>query len=183
MATARPAPADPSTPRLELDRFLPYRLNVLAALTSDGVARLYSRQFGVSIPEWRIVATLGEHVKLTAHAIGAHSHMHKTKVSRAVGDLISRGVVRREINKDDLREAFLSLTAEGRAIYEGIAPLALSYEVRLVEGLNDVERAAVNDAVATLTRRSRALLDEIKREQAKGGKQDPAAPPARLRDS
>lgn len=179
MATARPRSAEAAPTGLELDRYLPYRLNVLAALASDGVARLYSRQFGVSIPEWRIIATLGEQVKLTAHAIGAHSHMHKTKVSRAVGDLISRGVVRREINKDDLREAFLSLTAEGRAIYEGIAPLALSYEVRLVEGLTEAERAAVDDAVTTLTRRSRALLEEIKREQAKSGGRTRPAPGGR----
>lgn len=168
MATAKPRPTDDPRPCLELDRFLPYRLNVLAALTADGVARLYSRQFGVSIPEWRIIATLGEYAKLTAHAIGAHSHMHKTKVSRAVGDLISRGIVRREINKDDLREAFLSLTTEGRAIYEGIAPLALGYEVRLVEGLSETEREAVESAISALTRRSRALLDEIKKEEVGG---------------
>lgn len=167
MATVRSRSAD-SSRLLELDRFLPYRLNILAALTSEGVARLYSRRFGISIPEWRIIATLGEQDRLTAHAIGAHSHMHKTKVSRAAGDLISRGLVRREINKDDLREAFLSLTGEGRAIYEQIAPIALGYEVRLVDGLTDAERMAVESAVEALTRRSRALLDEIKREQDGG---------------
>ncbi len=165
MSTAKRIPAGGAQRRLDLDRFLPYRLNVLAALTSEGVARLYSRQFGVSIPEWRILATLGDQDRLTAHAIGAHSQMHKTKVSRAVGDLISRGLVRREINKNDLREAFLSLTGEGRAVYDAIVPLALSYEVRLLEDLSDTERAAVESAMSTLTRRSRTLLEEIKREQ------------------
>ncbi|MET0605608.1 MAG: MarR family transcriptional regulator [Beijerinckiaceae bacterium] len=165
-------------PTLELERFLPYRLNVLAALSSEGVARLYSRRFGISIPEWRIVATLGESDRLTAHAIGGHSHMHKTKVSRAVGDLISRGLVRREINKRDLREAFLTLTPSGRAVYEAIAPLALSYEARLVEGLSEADRLAVERAISALTVRSRALLDQIKTEQ--NGESEPASSPDQI---
>lgn len=150
------------TPALALDAFLPYRLNVLAALTSEGLARLYSERFGVGIPEWRVLAALGESGSMTGGAVGAHSHMHKTKVSRAVASLAGAGLVRREASRVDLREVVLSLTPEGARVYGAIVPLALDYERRLVEGLTPQGREAIEAALSVLTARSRSLLGEIK---------------------
>jgi DNA-binding MarR family transcriptional regulator len=147
--------------RLRLEAFLPYRLNLLAAETSQGLARLYSRRFGLSIPEWRVIATLGEFTTATAKAIGLHSHMHKTKVSRAVADLLRRGLLRRQVNKADLREAKLTLTGEGRRVYEEIVPLALTYQARLVADMSELERHAIDKAIHVLTLRSKKLLAEI----------------------
>ena len=70
------------------------------------------------------VVTLGQHGVMTAKAIGAHTHMHKTKVSRAVALLEKRRLLARRANRDDMREAFLSLTASGRTMYEEVAPHA-----------------------------------------------------------
>ena len=64
---------------------------------------------------------------MTGKEIGAHSHMHKTKVSRAVALLERRKLLARKANRADLREAFLSLTPAGRAIYEDLAPIALEF--------------------------------------------------------
>jgi DNA-binding MarR family transcriptional regulator len=149
--------------RLVLDDFLPYRLNVLASLTSDGVARLYSAQFGLTIPEWRVLATLGERDSTTAKFIGEHSQMHKTKVSRAVADMIRRGLIKRQTNRADLREAFLTLTATGRATYERIVPLALAYQAELIDGLSEDDLRTVDRAIEILTTRSRNLLAAIRR--------------------
>ena len=44
-----------------LERFLPYRLNVLASLTSNALAQIYADRFGLTIPAWRVVATLGQY--------------------------------------------------------------------------------------------------------------------------
>lgn len=153
--------------KLVLEHFLPYRLNVLAALTSEGLARLYSARFDIGIPEWRLIATLGEFGRMTAKAIGQHSHMHKTKVSRAVADLIARGFVRRETNKADLREAFLSLTGEGQHVYATIAGIALTYQSQLVESLTPEQKAVIEQAMTILTERSSLMLARI-REQHPG---------------
>ena len=68
---------------IELEHFLPYRLNVVAEAVSRALARLYEKRHGISIAEWRVIATLGQYERMTAKDIGAHSRMHKTKVSRA----------------------------------------------------------------------------------------------------
>ena len=70
---------------------------------------------------------------MTGKAIGARTHMHKTKVSRAVAQLEARKFVTRKANRADLREAFLSLTPAGRAVYEELAPRAREFTEKLSE--------------------------------------------------
>lgn len=147
-------------PSLQLDTFLPYRLNVLAQVVSEGLARLYSERFGIGIPEWRIIATLGEFGQMTARDVGAHSRMHKTKVSRAVAALEERRLLERRANEQDRREAFLSLTAAGRNVYEAIAPLALNYAEQLTDGLSAEDLATLERIVAQLMARSGILHKE-----------------------
>ena len=75
---------------LKLEEFLPYRLNVCASLVSHALSRIYADRYRIGVPEWRVLVTLGQFGAMTAKAIGAHSHMHKTKVSRAVALLERR---------------------------------------------------------------------------------------------
>ena len=102
----------PGAPLIELERFLPYRLNVVAEAVSRDLSQLYADRHGISIPEWRVIATLGQYERMTAKDIGAHSRMHKTKVSRAVARLTKRGCLSKSSNSDDKREAFLELQME-----------------------------------------------------------------------
>src|SRR5215468_5113207 len=95
---------------LKLEEFLPYRLNVCASLVSHALSKIYAERYKIGVPEWRVLVTLGQFGAMTAKAIGTHSHMHKTKVSRAVALLEGRKLVTRRANRADLREAFLSLT-------------------------------------------------------------------------
>jgi MarR family len=99
---------------LKLEEFLPYRLNVCSSLVSHALSRIYADRYKIGVPEWRVLVTLGQFGAMTAKTIGDHSHMHKTKVSRAVALLERRKLVTRRANRADLREAFLSLTAAGR---------------------------------------------------------------------
>jgi DNA-binding MarR family transcriptional regulator len=153
---------------LKLEEFLPYRLNVLASLTSQALSRVYSERYGIGVPEWRVLVTLGQFGMMTGKAIGAHSHMHKTKVSRAVAELERRKLVTRRANREDLRESFLSLTPAGRAIYEELAPHALEFARRLAEVIDPQDRAAFERAFQRLTERSRLLAEETARSSAKG---------------
>ena len=146
--------------RLKLENFLPYQLNVVASLVSQALSRVYSRRYGIGVPEWRVLVTLGQYEAMTAKAIGAHTHMHKTKVSRAVALMERRRLLARRANRDDMREAFLSLTAAGRAMYEEVAPHALDFARRLTEILTPADRDAFNRALSQLTARSAQLAAE-----------------------
>jgi DNA-binding MarR family transcriptional regulator len=147
----------PAAPLLELQDFLPHRLNVLSSLVSQALTRVY-RQYGIGIPEWRVLVSLGQFGVMTGKAIGARTHMHKTKVSRAVAQLEERKFLTRRANRDDLREAFLSLTPAGRAAYDELAPRALEFTDRLSEVVALADRAAFDRAVRQLTERSAELV-------------------------
>jgi DNA-binding MarR family transcriptional regulator len=149
--------AAPRAVPLKLDTFLPYRLNVVASLVSQALSRIYVDRYGLGVPEWRILVTLGEFETMTAKAIGAHSHMHKTKVSRAVSALERRKFLARRENRADRREAFLSLTPAGRAIYHDLAPGALDFADRLFEVIDPADRGAFERAMIRLTEHSRML--------------------------
>ena len=144
---------------LTLAAFLPYRLSVLAAAVSEGLARLYEARFGIGIPEWRVLATVGEFGSITATAVGAHARMSKVKVSRAAAALAARGLIARRGNPQDRRAAFLVLTAAGAAMYAEIAPLALDYARALADALAPGEAARLDGLVDALTRRADALRE------------------------
>jgi DNA-binding MarR family transcriptional regulator len=152
-------------PALKLEEFLPYQLNVLASLSSQALSRVYAERHGIGVPEWRVLVTLGQFGVMTGKAIGAHSHMHKTKVSRAVAQLERRKLLARRANRDDMREAFLSLTPAGRAIYDKIVPMALDFVRRLSEVIDPADRPAFDRAVRKLTARSAELVAEMAKQR------------------
>jgi DNA-binding MarR family transcriptional regulator len=145
-------------PFLRLEEFLPYRLNVLAAAVSEGLAKVYSERFGLDIPGWRVLATLAQFERATATEIGAHSRMHKTKVSRAVTALEARGLIERSANPDDKRESFAALTASGRRMHAEIVPLALAYQRAVVAALPEAD-----------ARRLDAIIDALSASALKAG--------------
>jgi DNA-binding MarR family transcriptional regulator len=146
---------------LKLEQFLPYQLNVVSSLVSQALSRVYAQRYGIGVPEWRVLVTLGQYQMMTAKAIGAHTHMHKTKVSRAVAILEKRRLLGRRPNREDKREAFLSLTAAGKNIYEELAPHALDFAKRLTEILTSADREAFNRVISQLTARSAQLVAEV----------------------
>lgn len=155
-------------PLLKLEAFLPYRLSILAEAVSQSLAGVYRRRYGIAIPEWRVLATLGQFDSMTAKEIGLHSRMHKTKVSRAVATLEERRLVRRHTNSRDMRESFLELTSAGRRIYDELVPEALGFVDRLLAPLSEEERTALEPLLQRLTERAFELNDRMD-EPANGG--------------
>ena len=145
---------------LRLEQFLPYQLNVVATLASEALSRVYARRYRIGIPEWRVLVTLGQFGVMTGKAIGTHTHMRKTKVSRAVALLEKRKLLARRITRADMRESFLSLTAPGRAIYEELVPHAVDFARRLTDILTPRDRDAFQRALQQITDRSAQLVAE-----------------------
>jgi len=158
----------PDEAPLKLEEFLPYRLNVAAALTSQALSQVYAKRYGIGVPEWRVLVTLGQYGMMTGKAVGSHSHMHKTKVSRAVALLEKRKLLARRANREDLRESFLSLTPAGRAIYEDLAPIALDFAKRLADVIEPADRAAFERAIERLTESSPKLAAEVAKTRREG---------------
>lgn len=138
---------------LDLDRFLPYRLDILAEGVSRALSRIYKDKYGLGVPEWRVLAHLGQYAPITARDIGAHSRMHKTKVSRAVAELERLGFLARAGSSADRREELLSLTAKGKAAYADLAPKAANFARHLLDDLSVPERRALEGAIDRLLKK------------------------------
>jgi DNA-binding MarR family transcriptional regulator len=143
--------------RLDLDHFLPYRLSVLSNKVSDAIARHYSDRFGLSIPEWRVMAVLGQTTGLSSRDVAARTAMDKVQVSRAVANLVTRRRVQRDGDEADGRVMRLSLTPKGRAIYDEIVPLALHLEAVLLAALTPAERDTLDRLMDRLGRQVNSL--------------------------
>jgi len=153
--------ADGGGALLKLEEFLPYRLNVCATLVSLALSRIYADRYKIGVPEWRVLVTLGQFGMMTGKAIGVHSAMHKTKVSRAVAQLERRKLLARRANRADLREAFLSLTQTGREVYDAAAPVALDFARQFEAAIEPADRAALDRALKSLTERAVQLTSEL----------------------
>lgn len=123
---------------MTLDDYMPYRLSVASNAVSRLIARAYEDRFGLSIPQWRLLAVLAE-APMTQQAIVARSAMDKVTVSRAAQGLVTRHLIGRAAHEADGRSHILTLTDQGQALHAEIAPLALAYEAALLSGLTPAE--------------------------------------------
>ncbi|OCP05496.1 MULTISPECIES: MarR family transcriptional regulator [unclassified Ensifer] len=143
-----------ATDGFELNAFLPYRLNRAAEFVALRFAAQYKVRYQLTRPEWRTLAALGSTSRpMTATEVGAHSAMHKTKVSRAVAALEHRRWLTRNEDEGDRRSEHLELTKAGARAYADLTALAASYQAELgtligptgmqalAVGLQAVERA------------------------------------------
>jgi len=144
----------PKRPALELDRFLPYRLSVLSNTVSTAIAGAYQRRFGLTIPQWRVMAVLAMTPGLSAAEVAQRTAMDKVAVSRAVTSLLKHKRIARQMARADRRRSLLRLSAAGQAVYAQVVPFALAYERALIEPLNARERATVDRALRILLGRA-----------------------------
>ena len=129
------------TARLDLFKFVPFRLNRLAAEVSSALSTEYQRRYGLDIPGWRVLATLGfRKDPCSAQFVAECTRTHKSTISRAVTALMQRGFIERVENENDRREFRLRLTRKGRALYEELFPLLLQREQEILGCLSAQER-------------------------------------------
>lgn len=136
--------------QLRLGDFLPYRLSVASNAVSSLIARAYEDRFQLTIPEWRSIAILAEKGEATPLEISRTARMDKISVTRATKRLQERRLMRSRDNPADRRSHFLSLTEEGSALYDRVAPLALAFET-------DLLRRFTADEIEALTSMLRRL--------------------------
>jgi DNA-binding MarR family transcriptional regulator len=174
LATApNPGPREEATPRrkasrLDLLRFMPFRLNRLSAEMSAALSEEYQARYGLDIPEWRVLATLGfRNDACSAQYISDCTRTHKSTISRAVTALIERQIVERVENAEDRREFRLRLTRKGRTLYEELIPRLLRKEQEILSCLSVQERKVF----ATLLGKVEKSLDLVQTSQEADAKE------------
>jgi DNA-binding MarR family transcriptional regulator len=146
-----------SSDAFDLDDFLPYRLAVAANRVSRMFSQRFAEQFGLSIPEWRVLAILGRVGSASPSAVGEMAAMDKVKVSRAAASLVSRGMIRQTQDPDDGRARVLRMTRKGNTAYQGVVPLAREMEAEIALGLSRAEWATLHKALNRLLQHIKEL--------------------------
>jgi DNA-binding MarR family transcriptional regulator len=127
--------------KLDLLGFMPFRLGRLAAEVSMALASEYAERYGLDVPAWRVMATLGfRETPCSAQFISQCTRTHKSTISRAVTSLLERGAIERVENEDDRREFSLRLTRKGRKLYEELFPRLLRKEQDMLSCLTAREQ-------------------------------------------
>lgn len=133
-----------------LKDFLPYRLAITSNAVSGLIAGEYGERFGLRIPEWRVMAVLGDAGSATQRELVRATLMDKVAVNRACKQLETRGLLARSPNAADGRSHHLELTEAGRAMAAQIWPQAFGTTDRIFTCLSDEEQASL-----------RAMLDRL----------------------
>ncbi|MDZ4096907.1 MAG: MarR family winged helix-turn-helix transcriptional regulator [Paracoccaceae bacterium] len=134
----------------DLTTFLPYQLAVASARVSRAFADRYRTEFGISTPEWRVLAHLAQSGAVSVREIHARVDMDKPKVSRAAARLESAGLIEKRANAGDRRLVQLTLTERGVALMARILPIATAYQTDLLALLGP-DADALRRALQTLT--------------------------------
>ena len=155
--------------KLDLFKFLPFRLNRLAAEVSSELSGEYRERSGLDIPQWRVIATLGFGGRpCTAQYISHCTRTHKSTISRAVSELMKRRLIERVESTIDRREYALRLTRKGRALYLDLIPRLLRKERDILSSLSVEERKMLGVVLGKLER-SLDLAQTLKEAGARGG--------------
>ena len=144
----------------ELAGFLPYQLSVTSNAVSGLIAERYRKRFGLKMPEWRVMAVLGDVGEATQRELVAATRMDKVAVNRATKTLGERALIQRAPNMADGRSHHLAMTAAGQALYAEIMPLALQMESQVMTVLDEAERAQLSALLGKLLARADMLTDD-----------------------
>jgi DNA-binding MarR family transcriptional regulator len=142
---------------LVLQDFLPYRLSVVTEAVSGLFATRYQERFGLSIPEWRVVAVVGQQGGPSTQEVIERTGMDRVRVSRAVIRLADKGLLERLQHPRDQRAQLLQLSRQGRAVYREIVPLAREMQAALASALSEAEQRQLGTILEKIGRRTREL--------------------------
>ena len=127
----------------------------------------YQERYGLDIPEWRVLATLGfRDGACSAQYISDCTRTHKSTISRAVTALMRRQIVERVENEEDRREFALRLTRRGERLYQGLIPRLLRREQEILSCLSAQERKELASLLGKIEK-SLALVQTSREADAK----------------
>src|ERR1700761_980992 len=137
---------------IPLEHWIGYRFGLVATRMGNYVAQMYTSRYDLTIPAWRSLAVISRYQPLTAKQLATLTSSDAFKVARAIELLVRRGLIHRNVDKEDRRRASLSLTVEGRKVYKDIEKFSIRVERVLIGALEEKELAALQQCLDKLDR-------------------------------
>ena len=127
-----------------------YRLNYLALRYNVPLYAWVEERYGLSRPEFVVIFSLGLLDGAYARDISASSGFPQNTLSRAIHKLNRLKLISRTPDTEDGRRFMLSLTPEGRALFDGALPRFVSFEHMMLDALDDEEQQQLSTLMAKM---------------------------------
>jgi len=158
--------------QLPLDRRFGYRFGMISRALAQHMLLYVEREFGLNLAEYRVLITLANRDAPSIRDIAADSAMDKAHVTRALANLIARGLVTQAADQGDRRLRVVGLTAAGRATIMAAQPFSIGRQERLERCLTASELRVLWKALSVLSDEADRMLAE---EEKKGAHRQLAA--------
>ena len=142
---------------MELEKFFPYRLAVLAEQVSLATAQVYRERFALTRDDWRVLAALAQQGEVRTADVKDRTTLDKMQVSRALARLEAEGLVARSADPEDGRAWRVRLLPAGTALYRKIVPMVQAREEYLLSDLSPQELEVLAAAIDKVEARARQL--------------------------
>ncbi len=151
---------NPRSPQ-RLGELLNFRLQALHALSGAPVVRMLEGRHGITRREWRLLAWLAEMGPMSPSDLALSCQLDRARTSRAIGNLVTKGLVGRTLLAHDPRRARVAVTPEGQRLYGQVFPEVARIHAQLVEVLDDAQLQTLDAVMALLTAQARTLNERV----------------------
>ncbi len=135
-----------------------YRLTRLQAVAVAPVGRLCQARYGISRREWRLIVVLARHGPVLSSELADFAQLDRARTSRIVTALVDLKLIAREVIPSDRRQARVSLTDKGQALYDEFLPVVVELNRQLLLELKPEEIAQLDGLMDRLAERAKANL-------------------------
>jgi DNA-binding MarR family transcriptional regulator len=143
---------------LNVEDFLTFRITRLSNALRTNLTKRYLEEFGLSLPEWRLLALITRFSPLRFSEVTTRSSMDKGQVSRTLRAMTKRGLTKTRVVRRPSSAAadalaapvIVSITARGRALYQSILPIARRRQAEILLTLPEADRLALYQIVDKL---------------------------------
>ncbi len=125
--------------QFENEEFLLYRLSSVSRRVAGACAEVYLEEFGLGVPEWRLMAQIGRFGSISARDIAEKISMDRVAISRAAAKCLADGLIQERASTTDRRSKVLSFTPKGKALYRRVIPRACELANLIESGLTRAE--------------------------------------------
>lgn len=143
---------------LNVEDFLTFRITRLSNSLRTNLTKPYLESFGLSLPEWRLLALVARFAPMRFSEVTQRSGMDKGQVSRTLRVMATRGLTKTKAIKNGgsrstealAAPVMVSITPKGTSLYKAVLPVARKRQADMLLSLNQAERVALYSIIDKL---------------------------------